>query len=75
MQKSDDPKIKDFYFGHQDSYRTIVNLDYGQRLIPPKNSFRSEPADFQRGEVEMDGKNIYFDGWDYNIEFEYSPKE
>ena len=38
LQKSDDPKVREFYFGHQDSYRTIVNLDYGRELIPPKNS-------------------------------------
>ena len=33
-----------------DIYRIIVNLDYGQQLAPPKQSLRSEPADFQRGE-------------------------
>jgi len=67
VQKSEDPKIADFYIGHQDSHRMIVNLDYGRELIPPKNSLRSEPADFQRGEVEIDGKNLYFDEWDYDI--------
>jgi hypothetical protein len=67
VQKSDDPKIRDFYLGHQDSHRLIVNLDYGRALNPPKESFRSEPADFQRGEVEIDGKNLYFGQWDYNI--------
>lgn len=69
-QKSDNPAVRDFYFGHTDSYRLIVNLDYGQQLSPPKQSFRSEPLDFQRGEVELDGKNLYFDEWDYEIEFE-----
>jgi transglutaminase-like putative cysteine protease len=67
VQKSDDPKIADFYCGHIDSHRMIVNLDYGRQLDPPKESIRSEPADFQRGEVEMDGKNLYFDQWDYDI--------
>jgi transglutaminase-like putative cysteine protease len=67
VQKSDDPKIADFYIGHQDSYRMIVNLDYGRELVPPKKSLRSEPADFQRGEVEVDGKNLYFDDWDYEM--------
>jgi transglutaminase-like putative cysteine protease len=65
VQKSDDPRIADFYCGHQDSYRMIVNLDWGRELFPPKQSLRSEPADFQRGEVEVDGKNLYFDEWDY----------
>jgi hypothetical protein len=31
---------------------------------------RSEPADFQRGEVEIDGRNLYFNEWDYEFEFE-----
>ncbi len=73
VQKSADPRIADFYCGHQDSYRMIVNLDWGRDLVPPKTSFRSEPADFQRGEVEVDGKNLYFDGWDYEMAMERNP--
>lgn len=72
QKASSDPKIRDFYIGHQDAYRMIVNLDYGQPLQPPKRSLRSEPADFQRGEVEIDGKNLYFDQWDYHIEINRS---
>jgi transglutaminase-like putative cysteine protease len=70
QKSSDDPKVREFYFGHQDSYRMIVNLDYGRQLVPSKNSLRSEPADFQRGEVEIDGKNLYFDDWEYDFKFE-----
>jgi transglutaminase-like putative cysteine protease len=73
LQKSDDPKIREFYFGHQDSYRMIVNRDYGSALVPPKDSLRSEPADFQRGEVEIDGRNLYFDEWDWTFKFDQSP--
>lgn len=73
VKKSDDPRIADFYCGHQDSYRTIVNLDWGRELFPPKQSLRSEPADFQRGEVEVDGQNFYFDQWDYKTEVERVP--
>ena len=54
----------------QDSYRFIVHLDWGRELFPPKKSFRSEPADFQRGEVEVDGKNLYFNEWDAKTEVE-----
>ena len=72
-QKSDDPAIRDFYFGHTDSYRLIVNLDYGSELSPPKQTFRSEPLDFQRGEVELDGNNLYFDAWEYDIKFDREP--
>lgn len=70
VQASADPRIADFYCGHQDSYRMIVNLDWGRELFPPKTDFRSEPADFQRGEVEVDGKNLYYDQWDYKTELE-----
>ena len=73
VQKSDDPRIADFYCGHQDSYRTIFNLDWGREFVPPKPSLRSEPADLQRGEVEVDGQNLYFDQWDYTIRAECDP--
>lgn len=66
MQKSEDPEVRDFYLGHLDPYRMIVNLDYGRPLLPAKHSFRSEPVDFQRGEVEVDGRNLYFDKWEYD---------
>ncbi len=66
-RKSDDPLVRNFYFGHMDVYRIIVNLDYGQPLDPPKQSLRSEPADFQRGEVECDGVNLYFDDWKWGF--------
>jgi transglutaminase-like putative cysteine protease len=67
---SDNPDVRNFYLGHIDAYRIIVNLDYGRELQPPKNSLRSEPADFQRGEVEVDGVNLYFDDWkwDYDVQ-------
>jgi transglutaminase-like putative cysteine protease len=72
-RKSDDEKVREYYLGHQDAYRMVVNLDYGRELYPPKKSLRSEPADFQRGEVELDGKNLYFDAWDYNIDVKPTP--
>jgi len=68
VQESNDPRIAEFYCGHQDSYRMIINLDWGRELMPPKQSLRSEPADFQRGEVEVDGRNLYFDDWDASTE-------
>ena len=73
VQPSSDPRIADFYCGHLDSYRTIFNLDWGRELVPPKSSLRSEPADFQRGEIEVDGRNLYFDQWDYSIAVECDP--
>ena len=49
----------------------IVNSDFGQALIPAKKYPRSETVDFQRGEVEWDGGNLYFDNWSYDMEIEY----
>jgi transglutaminase-like putative cysteine protease len=71
LQKSDDPAVRDFYCGHLDSYRLIVNRDFGRELFPPKQSLRSEPLDFQRGEVEIDGRNLYFPHWQYDFRPEW----
>ncbi len=73
VQKHDDAAVRDFFFGHMDPYRMIVNLDYARPLMPPKTSFRSEPNDFQRGEIEIDGHNLYFDDWDYRFEVTARP--
>jgi len=54
--------VREFYFGHQDSYRLIVNLDYGSPLVPAKQSLRSEPADFQRGGFSFEESQIVA-GW------------
>ncbi len=68
-----DPRVRDFFCGHMDPYRLIVNLDYGRALEPPKTSFRSEPTDFQRGEIEIDGHNLYFDEWDGKFQVDTKP--
>ena len=73
MMKSDNPAVRDFFCGHIDPYRMIVNLDYGRTLDPPKHSFRSEPIDFQRGEIEIDGHNLYFDEWEYKFDAKTTP--
>lgn len=74
LKQSEDPNIREFYLGHLDSYRLIVNTDFGQPLTPEKKSLRSEPADFQRGEIEIDGKNLYFNQWDYRFEAKQADK-
>jgi transglutaminase-like putative cysteine protease len=71
FEKSEDPAVRDFNFGHLPAYRMIVNLDYGRELFPPRQSLRSEPLDFQRGEVEIDGKNLYYPYWDYDMQIEW----
>lgn len=70
-----DPRVSDFYCGRMDPYRMIVNLDYARDLVPPKTSFRSEPNDFQRGEIEIDGHNLYFNEWRYRIDVETTPAD
>lgn len=64
-----------FFLGGIDSYRLVVNNDFGQPLIPAKQYPRSETVDFQRGEVEWAGGNLYFDQWDYDLQVEYDPDE
>ena len=39
-----------FFLGGIDSWRMIVNTDYGMPLVPEKKYPRSETVDFQRGE-------------------------
>lgn len=52
-----------FHFGSIDTYRLVVNSDFGCALSPEKTFPRSETVDFQRGEVEWRGGNLYFDQW------------
>jgi len=72
LQYSDDLKTKEFYISGIDSYRLIINDGVTGRLYPEKKFLRSEPFDFQRGEVEWSGGNLYFDKWDYNMEIIYN---
>lgn len=60
-------ELADWLFGNMDNHRLTVNSDFSAPLFPPKQDFRSETVDFQRGEVEADGKNLYFDKWDYTM--------
>lgn len=68
--ESDDEDVRWFNFVNFDPYRMIVNTNYGAELHPPKEHFRSEPVDFQRGEAEWKGGNLYFNQWDYDAECE-----
>lgn len=60
-----------FYFGGIEPYRMVVNNDFGRSLSPAKKYPRSDTVDFQRGEVEWEGGNLYYNQWDYNFEIEY----
>lgn len=71
LQISSDEKIRNFYRSGIDAYRLIVNDDFGRKLSPEKKFLRSEPYDFQRGELEWEGGNLYFDQWSWHMEVEY----
>ena len=60
-----------FFLGGIDSWRMIVNTDYGMPLVPEKKYPRSETVDFQRGEVEWEGGNLYFPQWSYHMDIDY----
>jgi transglutaminase-like putative cysteine protease len=61
-------ELHDFYFGGLDYYRMAANADHSIKLDPPKKTMRSDNVDFQRGELEWDGGNIYFDNYGYKME-------
>lgn len=70
LTDSADERARWFYFGGIDADRLVLNTDYNQPLYPAKLFFRSEMVDFQRGEVEWRGGNLYFNQWrwDYQVE-------
>jgi hypothetical protein len=67
QQWTDNEQLKYFYFGNMDAWRLIVNNGIAGELLPEKHFERSEIIDFQRGEVEWKGGNIYFDNYDYDF--------
>jgi len=71
LRQSQEQTIRWFYLGNLDRYRLVVNDDYSQYLYPAKIFPRSETVDFQRGEVEWEGGNLYFDLWEWQFEVEY----
>lgn len=66
----DTDEERDYFLGGVDSWRMIVNSDYGKELYPKKIYPRSETVDFQRGEVEWRGGNLYFPAWDYSMKMQ-----
>ncbi|RKY56074.1 MAG: transglutaminase domain-containing protein [Candidatus Neomarinimicrobiota bacterium] len=70
LRETDNEELKWFYLNGMDSYRLIFNDAYSQNFYPAKIHARSETIDSQRGEVEWEGGNLYFDKWDYDLEWE-----
>jgi transglutaminase-like putative cysteine protease len=75
LLKTGTDREKYFFLGSVDPYHLIVNDDYSVPLFPAKTFPRSETVDFQRGEVEWRGGNLYFDKWNYDMKVEYKPVE
>jgi transglutaminase-like putative cysteine protease len=65
--------VREFYFGGRGQWRMAANADHEQMLVPAKNSFRSDDVDFQRGELECEGQNIYFNHYHYKFDVKELP--
>jgi transglutaminase-like putative cysteine protease len=63
-----DPRVRSFYFGNTDAYRMVANVAACAAFQPPKRFWRSDPVDNQRGELEWDGGNLYYDDWSYDVQ-------
>ncbi len=74
ITSADKSRVDDDYFHYythgMDAWRFIVNTDFSQPFYPAKIYPRSETVDFQRGEVEWRGGNLYFGRWNYDMELE-----
>lgn len=71
IHDASDDQVKYFYTCGVDPYRLIINDDYGREFYPAKRYFRSETVDFQRGEVETQDRNLYFNEWGYDMTVKY----
>jgi len=70
---SADPALKWFYLGGLDNFRIAFNDDFSTEFVPRKQSFRSDTVDSQRGEVEWDGGDLYYDQWKYDFAWKVTP--
>lgn len=73
LAASDDKALEWFYLGGLDNYRIAFNNDFGRRFQPPKQQFRSDDVDSQRGEAEWKGGNLYFDQTGYDFKWQILP--
>ena len=60
--------MNSYYATGIDVYRMASNEAVGDVLSPPKKFIRSETVDFQPGEVEWRGGNLYYDAWSSHLE-------
>ena len=62
-----DTPMNDYFATGIDAYRMASNEGVGDKLSPPKTFIRSETVDFQPGEVEWRGGNLYYDCWNSHL--------
>ncbi len=63
-----DPRVHHFYNHGIDSHRMCINTGVCGSFIPAKKFVRSETVDFQPGEVESTRGNLFYPGWDHDLE-------
>jgi len=75
LEEAERLALRDYYFGGLDAFRMTVNRDHGFPHFPAKEDFRSDTVDFQRGEVEAGGKNLYYGQFRYRVTLKYGEEE
>lgn len=65
---ADDPRVHRFYAHGIDAHRMCINTGVCGQFIPAKDFVRSETVDFQAGEVECSRGNLFYPGWDHDLE-------
>lgn len=69
LEVSPDSNVRNFYKSGIDMYRFAANRGVGGQFSPKKNWVRSETVDFQLGEVEWKGGNLfYYKEWEPELE-------
>lgn len=59
--------LEGYYATGIDCFRMATNEGIADKLSPAKKFLRSETLDFQAGEVEWDGGNIYYDSFSSHL--------
>lgn len=61
-------EVRRFYNTGIDSWRMCINTGVGGQFFPSKNFVRSETVDFQAGEVEFSKGNLFYNGWESDLD-------
>lgn len=66
--RSGNEERRQFYFGNLDGYRMVANNAFQHDFTIPKNHWRADPYDNQRGEMETDACGLRFSQFDSTME-------